>query len=174
MASPAKSLISSRRQTGSETRVGPGGNTMILIATTTWNSAGVLEIFLDHHRKLGFDNVLLMDFASEDGTAAIAQSAQYRDFVSVVPFPGSVANLDSSNILLEFAKERFDPQATCLFCDPDELLVLPAGTDMRDLGRCTGSALCIPRFNVTARLSEVLTNPLNVSPLGSLQLRIDR
>src|SRR5206468_10003537 len=29
---------------------------------------------LDHHRTLGFDNVLLMHFASEDGTAAIAQS----------------------------------------------------------------------------------------------------
>jgi hypothetical protein len=54
------------------------------LSRPTWNSAGVVQIFLDHYRQLGFDQVLLMDFEMTDGTLEVLKDKEYRDFVKVV------------------------------------------------------------------------------------------
>ena len=89
---------------------------MRIIITTTWNSLRIVEAFLDHHRALGFDLVMVMDFGSTDGTLDLLRSASYAGFVEIVPFPG-IAGLDSSNIMLSMAKAKYDGSSLCLFCD---------------------------------------------------------
>ena len=93
----------------------------MILATTTWDSVGLIQPFLNHYRKLGFDRILVMDMGSADGTLEVLASADWRGFVELVPFPG-LAGLDSSNLFLSVAKQRFG-RGWCLFCDPDELLV---------------------------------------------------
>jgi hypothetical protein len=144
---------------------------MQLLATTTWNSSDIIGTFLEYYRRLGVDRVLLMDFDSTDQTQEIARS--FGDFVSMVPYPG-IANLDSSNIMLALARERFGPDARCLFCDPDEFLVVPDGVGAGQLGLHSARGISIPRHNVTARVSDVLERPDELTPIGCLNLRIDR
>ncbi len=146
---------------------------MKIIATTTWNSSDVIETFLQHYRKLGFDQVLVMDFNSTDGTSEILRSERYHGFVRIVPFP-RIVELDSSRILLEQAKKDFAPETSCLFCDPDELLVLPGGTGISDLTAAAPSAVVLPRFNTTGRLSSARSSAQPLSPLGALNLRIQK
>ena len=47
---------------------------MLIVITTTWNSANVIETFLHHYRALGVDQVLVMDFDSSDGTDELLRS----------------------------------------------------------------------------------------------------
>jgi hypothetical protein len=149
---------------------------MRIVATTTWNSIGLIETFLNHYQKVGFDQVLAMDFDSADGTYELLSSAKWRNFVQLVPYPG-IAGLDSSNIFLSIAKEQFGPDAACLFCDPDELLVTPSMT-VEDLAQGTLSAsagvTAIPRFNVTAPRSVASSKQASLSALGALTLRINK
>ena len=145
---------------------------MTIIATTTWNSSDLIETFLQHYRKLGFDQVLVMDFDSTDGTSEILRSNRYHSFVRTIPFP-RIVELDSSRILLERAKKDFDPDTGCLFCDPDELLVLPGGVEVSDLITSV-SATILPRFNTTGRLSSARSSSGVLSPLGALNLRIQK
>jgi hypothetical protein len=144
---------------------------MQLLATTTWNSSDIIGTFLEYYRRLGVDRVLLMDFDSTDQTQEIARS--FGDFVSLVPYPG-IANLDSSNIMLALGQQRFGPDARCLFCDPDEFLVVPDGVGAGQLGLHSARGISIPRHNVTARVSDVLERPDELTPIGCLNLRIDR
>jgi glycosyltransferase involved in cell wall biosynthesis len=144
-----------------------------IIATTTWNSSDVIETFLQHYKKLGFDQILIMDFDSTDGTSEILRSGVYRDFVRTIPFPRTV-DRDSSRILLEEAKRDFDPETDCLFCDPDELLVVPERKTVFDLGIPAVSAVVLPRFNMTGRISSARNFPETLSPLGALNLRIQK
>jgi len=144
-----------------------------IIATTTWNSSDVIETFLQHYRKLGFDQVLVMDFDSTDGTSEILRSDRYHGFVRTVPFP-RIVDRDSSRILLEQAKKDFDPDTGCLFCDPDELLVLPDGTGISDLTNGAASAIILPRFNTTGRLSSIGNSAQHLFPLEVLNLRIQK
>ncbi len=146
---------------------------MKIIATTTWNSHDIVETFIRHYRKLGFDQMLVMDFDSTDGTNEIIRSDLYRDFIRTIPFP-KLGDLDSSRLFLEQAKRDFDPETDCLFCDPDELLVLPEGTGLSDLRRPGASAAILPRFNVTGRLSSAQNSGGDLSPLGTLNLRIQK
>lgn len=145
------------------------------VATTTWNSIDLVRTFLVHYRQLGVDQVLVMDFASTDGTRDVLASAEWRGFVDLVPFPG-IALLDSSNILLGIARARFAPDDWCLFCDPDELLVTPSMTiddARRGLAADAGSVV-IPRFNLTAQRSVALNAQQRLSALDALTLRVDR
>ena len=126
-------------------------HTSCAVATTTWNSIDLVTVFLSHYRRLGFDRVFVMDFDSTDGTRDVLASAEWRGFVSLVPFPG-LALLDSSNVLLSIVRAACAPTDWCLFCDPDELLVTPSmmppaevvGTGPR------AESLSIARFNMTA------------------------
>jgi glycosyltransferase involved in cell wall biosynthesis len=146
---------------------------MTIVATTTWNSSDLIETFLQHYRKLGFDQVLVMDFDSTDGTSEILRSSRYHGFVRTIPFP-RIVELDSSRILLNQAKRDFGPDTGCLFCDPDELLVLPGGAAVSDLGIPAMSAAILPRFNMTGRLSSARDSAEDLSPLGVLNLRIQK
>jgi hypothetical protein len=91
-----------------------------IVATTTWNSADVLEAFLSHNQKLGVEAVLAMDFQSDDDTAVILNSSRWRSFVRPVEFPG-LPGIKPSNIMLGVAKAEFADRF-CIFCDPDEFL----------------------------------------------------
>jgi len=145
----------------------------MIIATTTWNSSDVIETFLQHYRKLGFDQILVMDFDSTDGTNEILRSDRYHGFVRTIPFPGFVER-DSSRIFLEQAKNQFNPDTGCLFCDPDELLVLPGGMGISDLITAAASAIILPRFNMTGRLSSIRNSDQQNFPLEILNLRIQK
>ena len=144
---------------------------MRIIITTTWNSSRIVEAFLDHHRALGFDLVMVMDFGSTDGTLDVLRSTPYADLVKLVPFPG-IASLDSSNIMLALAKARYGGDTLCLFCDPDEFLALGSGRTLSDLDMADASALVLNRFNVTGLRSRALANPSSVHPFGCLNVKV--
>ena len=114
---------------------------------------------------------MVMDFGSTDGTLDVLRSTLYADFVELVPFPG-IAGLDSSNIMLSMAKARYDGNSLCLFCDPDEFLVLGFGRTLADLDMADASALVLNRFNVTALRSSALADPDSIHPFGCLNIRI--
>jgi hypothetical protein len=146
-----------------------------IIATTTWNCVELIETFLLHHRRLGFQQILVMDFDSVDGTRDVLMSNEWKSFVGVVPFPG-IADLDSSNLLLAAAKRSLAGDSWCLFCDPDELLVTPSMSIGADLALSENGAqsVVLPRFNVTAERSVAQFNQERLTPLDALTLRVDR
>jgi hypothetical protein len=145
------------------------------VGTTTWNSVGLARVFLAHYRRLGVDQVLVMDFDSTDGTRDVLTSAEWRGFVRVVPFPG-LASLDSSNVLLSVASQAYRPTDWCLFCDPDELLVTPSMSIQAALtGECSGAeSISIPRFNMTAPVSVAEHSERGLAHTQALTLRIGR
>ena len=146
---------------------------MRIIITTTWNSSRTVEAFLNHHRALGFDLVMVMDFGSTDGTLDVLRSTPYAGLVELIPFPG-IAGLDSSNIMLAMAKARYDGDSLCLFCDPDEFLALGSGRTLADIDMAKASALVLNRFNVTGLRSKALASPDNIHPLGCLNIKLVR
>ena len=145
------------------------------VATTTWNSIDLASVFLSHYRRLGFDQVFVMDFDSTDGTRDALASAEWRGFVTLVPFPG-LASLDSSNILLTIVRQAYGPTGWCLFCDPDELLVTPsmAAPDAVVTAQMGAESVSIPRFNMTAPLSFVQHGKPFSSHVHALTLRVAR
>ena len=144
---------------------------MNILITTTWNSATLVETFLDHYRALGFEQVLVMDFDSTDGTPDLLRSDRYRDLVRLVAFPG-LPGLDSSNLMLAMAQEEFGPDSACLFCDPDELLVVTPDLDVPAL--LAGSdVVVLPRHNVTGARSTAAADPDSLTAVQGLTLRID-
>ncbi len=146
-----------------------------IVATTTWNSIDLIRPFLGHYRRLGFGRVLVMDYDSDDGTRDLLEADEWRDFVTIVPFPG-LASLDSSNILLSIAKTDRTAQ-WCLFCDPDELLRLPDDTRLDDLLSVLPAAaesVVIPRFNMTGPRSRARLEADERSHVEALTLRIIR
>lgn len=121
-----------------------------IAATTTLNSADVIEMFLQHMRLIGAAGVLVMDLGSSDGTPEVIALPRWQGFASLVPSKGYAAD-DSSNHLLAHAKARFGG-AWCLFCDPDEFIEPGIATlTPRDEVSCISFA----RHNVTARREAV-------------------
>ncbi len=125
------------------------------VVTTTWDSMDVLPSFLAHYRRLGARRVLAMDYDSTDGTRDLLRSSMSQGFIQLVPFPG-LASLDASNSMLAIARRTAEPDEWCLFCDPDELLVLPSmkfadfppGGIGEELEHVT-----LPRYNMTGARS---------------------
>ena len=144
---------------------------MLIVVTTTWNSATLIETFLRHYRALGVDQVLVMDFDSGDGTDELLRSIEWAGFVRTVPFTG-LAGLDSSNLMLDLARDWFGPNTVCLFCDPDELLSLAAESDVPSL-LGDADAVVLPRHNVTGLRSVAVAEADSLSALQGLNLRID-
>ena len=147
---------------------------MKIIFTTTWNSADVITTFLTHYQDLGFDQIVVMDFDSTDGTAEILSETRRQGFVSPFPFPG-IAGLDSSNLMLNYARSAFAPDTLCLFCDPDELLVLPSMDARRDLPLDLGgedvSGWFFPRSNMTCKRSWAVARQDEMHATGNLRYR---
>jgi len=151
-------------------------NSISLVATTTWNSVDVVRTFVTHYEKLGFERLLVMDFRSTDGTQEVLRDEERRGFVDLVPFPG-LAGLDSSNVLLSRAQHRYGPDAWCLFCDPDELLVVPQMTVKNAFPSTltpVADVLEVPRFNVTAPRSIARASDARLTPLDALTLKIEQ
>jgi hypothetical protein len=149
--------------------------TIQALVTTTWNSIDLIERYLVHYRRLGFDRAMVMDFDSTDGTHEILVSDQWRDFIDLIPFPG-IALLQSSNMMLALARERYGRESWCLYCDPDELLVTPSmSIDDPSLARARADAdiLSIPRFNMTGLRSIARDEESRMSAADALTLRID-
>ena len=142
------------------------------LVTTTWNSIDLIGRYLAHYRALGFDRALVMDFDSTDGTRELLTSDVWQEFVEPVPFPG-IALLQSSNLMLALARERYGPDTWCMYCDPDELLVTPS-MRVDDLLPAPGvEVVSIPRFNVTGLRSIARHEPDRLSAADALTLRID-
>lgn len=149
------------------------GERVACVITTTWDSIDLIQTFLVHYQRLGFHQVMAMDFDSTDGTREVLASDQWRRFVTMVPFPG-LASLDSSNLMLDIAK-RTSPYQYFLFCDPDELLVAPSMNVVTALDAADRSgSLSIPRFNMTAPQSIARTGVVRGSHAAAFTLRVDR
>jgi hypothetical protein len=142
-----------------------------VVVTTNWNTAGLIGIFLDHYRRLGFETIYVMDFDSTDGSRDILYAKTYQGLVRHVPYPG-IANLDSSAIMLDQVRRDLGEDAKCLFCDPDELLVLPEGRKLNDVFDMSADAAIISRFNMTGLRSRALNDQASLSDLRTLPLRI--
>jgi hypothetical protein len=147
------------------------GRSETVVATTTWNTGTLVDDFLDHYRRLGAAQVLLMDFASVDGTRERVVS--WGDFVEVFDLP-SLAGKDSSNALLAEAKRRYPKEWWCLFCDPDEFLVTPRMQidDVSAVASPDAGTIVVERRNMTGPRS-IATEQADLSPLLGLTLRID-
>lgn len=147
---------------------------MRVICTTTWNSADVITTFLKHYRNLGFDEIVVMDFGSSDDTLKILSNACSEGIVTQLPFPG-IAGIDSSNLMLNYARSVFASDTLCLFCDPDELLVLPSMDARRDLPLDLGgediSGWDFPRTNMTCKRSLALASQGEMHAIGNLRYR---
>ena len=95
---------------------------MVLCFGTVRNEAARLPYFLEHHRKLGVGQFLLVDNASDDGSADMLQR---QPDVSLWTTPDSYKasrfGLDWVNRLLR----RYGSGHWCLTLDADELLIYP-------------------------------------------------
>jgi hypothetical protein len=147
---------------------------MRIVLTTTWNSDDLVATFLSHYQRLGFDRIVVMDFDSTDGTRDVLHDPRWHDFVSLVPFPG-LSRLDSSNLMLDHAKAEFPPHTLGLFCDPDELLVLPAMDARKDVPSDLGgegiSGWKVPRSNMTCKRSLAVACQDEMHALSALLYR---
>ncbi len=140
----------------------------LVVATTTLNSADVLEAFLRHLFDLDAKAVLVMDLGSKDDTLDILNRAEWRGQIVHVPCPG-LENLDPSNISLDEAKRRFRV-GMCLFCDPDEFI----SPEIKSIGIPDDvSLISLPRVNMTTTKQRALEMNLELE-LNQLHLQIDR
>jgi hypothetical protein len=145
----------------------------VIIATSTWDSADVIEPWLRHQERLGAAAVLVMDYGSTDGTREILGSPRWSPLVRMFDVPSLQA--DTSNDLLAIAKADH-PGTWCLYCDPDEFLVTPA-MKLEDLlpGGAGGvSIVTVPRRNMTGARSAAMSAGSSRSPFGWLTLRIEQ
>jgi hypothetical protein len=145
----------------------------VIIATSTWNSADLIETWLRHQEALRATAVLVMDYGSTDGTREILRSPRWSQLVRM--YDVQALEADASNDLLAIAKASYSG-SWCLYCDPDEFLVTPA-MSLDDLLANTGegiSVVSVPRRNLTAPRSVANAAGLVDSPFEWLTLRIER
>ena len=90
-----------------------------IAATTTLQSADIIEVFLMHMLLSGAEGVLVMDLGSSDGTQDLVNSVRWRGFAHLLLAPGYDNDDSAAQLLAEAQKPGLAPW--CLFCDPDEL-----------------------------------------------------
>ena len=145
-----------------------------IVATSTWNSADLIDDFLRHCKKLGASAVFVMEYQSTDNTRELLNAKHWRNFVHIFDIPNVIA--DSSNSLLAEAQVRF-PDAWCLFCDPDEFLVTPnmRFSDLLSNKEVSEPELIsVPRHNMSAPFSATYNPSGESQPFSTFTLRIDR
>lgn len=123
------------------------------VLTTVWDDAETLDDWLRYHRSLGLAGVLAVDVGSVDGSLDILSSAEWSEFVEVLP--SSDLPSDDDRVLVDAARQRW-PSAWGILLDPDEFLVTGTGdaADPMLLGAMRAACVVtIPRYPVTARRS---------------------
>ena len=145
----------------------------MIVATSTWDSADVLEPWLAHIERLGAAKVLVMDYGSTDGTREILGSKRWSGLVRAHDV--SSLQADTSNDLLAIAKADHEG-SWCLFCDPDEFLITLTMSveDLLPADRDAVSIVSVPRRNMTGPRSEATSTDSSLSPFEWLTLRIER
>ncbi len=145
----------------------------MIIATSTWDSADVLEPWLAHVKGLGAAKVIVMDYGSTDGTREILASKRWSGLVQAHEVRSLRA--DTSNDLLAIAKADHE-RSWCLFCDPDEFLVTPAMSleDLLPAETDEVSIVSVPRRNMTGPRSEATSADSCLSPFEWVTLRVER
>ena len=124
-----------------------------------------LPWLLDHYRALGVDRFLILDNASDDGTAdwLLAQGPDVHLFQTSASFAASGAGMRWTNALLD----RHGCGAWCLTVDADEALVYPHSEKVRlpeltaHLDRCGAEAMLAPMLDLYADrpLAEIAYTP---------------
>lgn len=99
----------------------------LLSFTTLRNEIDRLPHFLAHYRALGVGHFLIVDNASDDGTAEFLAS---QPDVSVWHSPASYKASRFGVDWLTCLQFRFGHGKWCLTVDADEILVLPGGRDL--------------------------------------------
>lgn len=106
----------------------------ILCFATVRNESQRLPWFLDHHRRLGVRHFLVVDNASDDGTAEyLARQPDVSLWQTAASYRDSRFGMDWINALLA----RHGHGHWCLTLDADELLIYPGWPD-RSLPDLTG------------------------------------
>lgn len=106
----------------------------ILAAATVRNETVRLPYFLDHHRRLGVGHFLIVDNASDDGTADYLRD---QPDVSVWTTPHSYKSARFGVDWLTWLQLRYAHGHWCLTLDADEAFIYPYW-DSRDLRALTG------------------------------------
>jgi hypothetical protein len=137
----------------------PSGAAPVHILAGVWDNVDLLEGWLRHHRGMGVQGVVAMDYGSTDGSAELLTSPEWADFVTLVPFTG--LDTDTNLAMLQFARAVELP-GWLLMIDPDEYLVTPSGRidDISIVRAMEDSDLVtLPRFHMTAPRSLAETEP---------------
>lgn len=93
-----------------------------LVVAVVRNEAERLPHWLDHHRRIGAGHFLIVDNASDDGSAAyLAAQPDVSMWTTTASYRGSRFGRDWTNWLLT----RFGSGRWCLTLDADELFVFP-------------------------------------------------
>ena len=132
----------------------------LFVITSTWDSIGLIEPFLEHQFKLGVDLVYVIDLGSTDGTLDVLEQSRWGGSVRVHNLPH--LRVDSAELVLRLGREKVG-YGWCQLCDPDEFVVVPEGSLGSVLQRLdeTGvAAISIPRFNMTASRATALAGYL--------------
>jgi len=105
----------------------------ILAISIVRNELPRLEGFLNHHRRLGVDGFLIVDNASQDGTADyLAAQHDVRLYTTEESFSQSQFGMRWLNQVIDMHAKGW-----VLYADADERLVFP-GSERRSLAQLTG------------------------------------
>ena len=132
----------------------------LFVITSTWDSIGLIEPFLEHQFKLGVDLVYVIDLGSTDGTLDVLEQSHWGGSVRVHNLPHR--RVDSAEFVLRLAREKIG-YGWCQLCDPDEFMVVPGGnlgSVLKRLEETGVAAVSIPRFNMTGARTTALAGYL--------------
>jgi Glycosyl transferase family 2 len=133
-----------------------------------------IRSFLDHHRRLGIDQFIILDDQSTDGTRELLLSQpdclvlespfRFGEQV-VVPGPGPERRERAGILFKSLIPQRFLANRYALYLDADEYLVLP-----------TGLASVVELFDVLARndVVSVAANLIDYFPATVTEMDVPR
>jgi len=127
----------------------------VVVITATWDVADLMGDWLEHHRDMGVEAVVVMDYGSTDGTLELLLDTRWSGFLHWFPFTG--LGSDSNLQQLEHARTIWS-DGWALIIDPDEFLVTPSWSvsDLVGAAVATGAdAVALPRFHMEGPRSLV-------------------
>lgn len=123
----------------------------ILLFATLRNEAPRLPYFLEYYRALGVDHFLIVDNASDDGSADLLAEA---DDVSLWSTDKSYRQANFGVHWLNALMHRYADKHWCVVVDPDEFLIYPH-CDTRDLRMLTEHLDSIGRISMGTILLDL-------------------